>query len=132
MVWARLSPTLSPPTANRDADPAWQGSNDIKANRRIQARLGQRGRQEGLGMKEITKELYNKNSSISLMIQEQICLAKVDAIEEFFDAIFIDEKGEKTPDDKLDLEELLDWIYCLRDQMVGLYSELAEKHRGGQ
>jgi hypothetical protein len=76
-------------------------------------------------MKEIVKELYDKDSATSLIIQEQIYRAKVDAVEEFFDAIFIDKKA----DEDLDLEELLEWIYCLRDQMSGYYSDLAHEKR---
>jgi len=59
------------------------------------------------------------------IIQEHIFKAKADAVEEFFRAVFY----EKKADEDWDLEELLDWIYCLHDQMVGYYSDLAEENR---
>lgn len=62
------------------------------------------------------------------IIQGYIFQAKADAVDEFFSTIFYGKKA----DEDWELEELLDWIYCLHDQMYGYYYDLAEKNKGGQ
>lgn len=122
MVWARLPPTLSLQATNRDADPAWQGSDDGEADRRIQARLGQRARQKGLGMSEINiKKIHLINK---FFMRETRCIAKANVLMEFIDAYSDTVKQCEDNGEKLDRDE---FVYELQEQMWAFYTEEAMK-----
>lgn len=122
MVWARLPPTLSPQATNRVDDPAWEGKYVERAGLRIQGRLGQRARQEGLGMSKIDiKKIHRINK---FFIRETRCIAKADVLMEFIDAYFDTVKQCEEKGEKLDRDE---FVYELQEQMWAFYTEEAMK-----